>query len=63
MTVSVAECQQSLRVTRDPEPFPERVMTDFGLCSNAEIQTKAKRLTVPASGRGWQHTRMVMAPA
>ena len=56
MAVSVAECRkETLPVIPHPRPFPEHVVIDFGSCSNAEIKTKAKRLTESARLRGWQY--------
>ena len=56
MAVTAAECrQEQLSVVPDPTPFPEHVVIDFGSCSNSEIKTKARRLTIVAEKRGWQY--------
>ena len=59
VAVSVTECRnESLPVVPDPKPFPEHVVIDFGSCSNAEIKSKAKRLTEAARFRGWQYSAL-----
>jgi len=56
LAVTVRECSSvELRVSPDPEPFPEHAVIDFSGYSENAIQKKAKILRHDAESRGWLH--------
>ncbi|MBZ0271116.1 hypothetical protein K8I61_03710 [bacterium] len=52
--VTVGECHSlNLRVSADPEPFPEHVVIEFPAMSRRQSELTAKALVDAAKRRGW----------
>ncbi|QDV11442.1 hypothetical protein CA51_13060 [Rosistilla oblonga] len=52
--VSVSECEAlDLKVTSDPESFPEHVLIDFSGHGRKQIEKRAKKLKLHAETRDW----------
>ena len=56
LAVSVTECKTlELRVTPDPDAFPEHALIDFGSAGRLQLERTSKKLREYAMSRGWKY--------